>query len=48
MTISANIKDQGRETFEDLNWCLEQPGCRFEDMLRISVIVADASGYLAA
>lgn len=48
MTISDNIKDQAEQTFENLKWGLEQAGCTFEDVLRIRVIVADASDYRVA
>jgi enamine deaminase RidA (YjgF/YER057c/UK114 family) len=48
MEIADNITDQAEQTFANIDWCLEQAGCTFADVVRIRIIVASMSDYPAA
>ena len=48
MEIADNITDQAEQTFRNIDWCLEQAGASFTDVVRIRIIVASASDYPAA
>ena len=48
MTIADNMCDQVRQTFKNIEWCLDKAGVTFRDVVRIRVIVADKSAYQEA
>lgn len=48
MSISDNMIDQTKQTFKNIDWCLEQANISKDDVVRIRVIVADKKNYLDA
>lgn len=48
MEIADNVTDQAERTFANIDWCLDQAGCTFADVVRIRIIVASMSDYPAA